>query len=268
MKPSIRPTSASFRYLAEIDHDRAKAVVLIAVPRPAHRLRFAYPRGEIISVLPPTYLWYRRVGEEMRAELAGLLGEDRYLALLQAPLKAMAARLGLASYGRNNISYVPGLGSYHQLVGFVTDTPPESPPAACREAEMSPACRDCRICRDACPTRAIGEDRFLLRAEKCLTLRNEEPGPWPEWLPPSVHHCLVGCLLCQQACPQNKGLLRYETIGETFAPDETELLLAGPAAERDPRWDGLKMKIAAMGLPAYAPVLGRNLRALAAVGSR
>ena len=259
---------APFRYLADIGPARAKAVVLLAVPRPAHRLLFARPQGEIVGIVPPTYLWYRGVGEELRAELAGLLGESHYLTLLQAPLKAVATRLGLAAYGRNNLAYVPGFGSYHQLVGFVTDAPPDSCPAASREPEMSPACRDCRICRDACPTRAIGEDRFLLRAERCLTLQNEEPGPWPEWLPPITHHCLVGCLACQQACPQNRGLLRYETIGESFAPDETELILAGPAAETDPRWDGLKAKLAALGLPAYGPVLGRNLRALAAAGSR
>lgn len=255
---------ASFRYLADIDPAHAKAVVVLAVPRPAHRLRFARPEGAIVGLLPPTYLWYRRIGEELRAELAGLLGGSHYLMPLHAPLKAVAARLGLAAYGRNNLAYVPGLGSYHQLVGFVTDAPPDSRPAVSRNGEMSPACRDCRICRDACPTRAIEEDRFLLRAERCLTLHNEIPGAWPAWLPASIHHCLVGCLACQQACPQNKDLLRYETIQESFAPDETELTLTGSDAETDPRWEGLRAKLAALGLPAYGAVLGRNLRALAA----
>ena len=38
-----------------------------------------------------------------------------------APLKPLAVRLGLVRYGRNNVTYAPGMGSYIQLLGYLTD---------------------------------------------------------------------------------------------------------------------------------------------------
>ena len=38
-----------------------------------------------------------------------------------APIKTVAAMLGLVRYGRNNIAYADGIGSYLQLCGYITD---------------------------------------------------------------------------------------------------------------------------------------------------
>ena len=32
---------------------------------------------------------------------------------------------------------------------------------------------------------------------------NESLGPLPSWVEPGWHTCAVGCLRCQQACPEN-----------------------------------------------------------------
>jgi len=121
-----------------------------------------------------------------------------------------------------------------------------------------PACENCRVCLEACPTGAITEERFLLHAERCLTWHNEISGGWPDWLPADAHHCLVGCLKCQEVCPQNQGRLRYESLDVSFDASETDLILSGQC-END---EGIKAKLTEIGLAGYAPVLGRNLKAL------
>lgn len=41
------------------------------------------------------------------------------------PLKRLAVQSGLAEYGRNNITYIEGLGSNFSYLGFMTDVPSE-----------------------------------------------------------------------------------------------------------------------------------------------
>ncbi|NLG83067.1 MAG: hypothetical protein GX493_00345 [Firmicutes bacterium] len=260
----FRTHLSGFRYDAEDESFQGPGtmIILLAVPRPAHRISFRLGNGTLEAVLPPTYLFYRRLCEEIRAELVALLGEGIRLAVLDAPFKALAVRLGLAAYGRNNLAYVPGMGSYHQLVGFLVEGM-EFSASESRPAHLLPACRTCQACRRACPTGAIGSDRLLLHAERCLTFINEEPGPWPEWVPKTAHRCLVGCLACQEACPENRGLLVFNELEEGFSPEETQRLLRGPGqVEGDSLWAAVKQKLAAMGLPGYEEILGRNLAVL------
>jgi epoxyqueuosine reductase len=246
--------------LAPGSHPQARSVVMIAKPRAAHLVRFdlrAGGGGMLEAILPPTYHRYRTVFEEVRQDLAlyGLPGA--HLEPLQGPHKAVAARLGLVRYGKNNVTYVPGTGSYHQLCGYVTDAvlAPGAPPAG---SELLPDCRDCRKCLEACPTRAIREEPMLLRAERCLTQANENPGPWPEWVPGRAHHCLVGCLICQRVCPANPKLA-FEDTGIAFSAAETESLLDGSSRPQA----GLLGKLEPLVADYLWGVLGRNLAALA-----
>jgi len=262
-----RQLAPRYRPRASAKPPRTGTMVMVAVPRPAHRLVFPLPGGVLETVVPPSYLQTVEVHERVRRDLMrNCLEEGRRLVTLRAPLKAVAARLGLVAYGRNNITYVPGLGSYFQLVGLLTDAHwgPMPTPMPARPAMLSD-CRDCDACRRACPTGAVSGDRFLLRAERCLTLYTEIPDPWPEWLDTKHHHCLVGCMTCQEVCPHNRGRLRWETVQAPFTAAETRDLLDGgdgdngaagrmTPAEVGARW-------VAVGL-SYEDVLGRNLRLL------
>ncbi|MGE5552526.1 MAG: 4Fe-4S double cluster binding domain-containing protein [Betaproteobacteria bacterium] len=260
----FREVMTSFTYQNELDWAWVRTVGVIVVPRPAHLLTFVLRGQPVEVVLPPTYLHYRRTTKETIAALNDEVakGESHFVPL-PAPLKALAARLGLVWYGKNNITYTARTGSYHQLVGFASDLdlgPPAQPSPAVPAA--LPRCASCSACQQACPTNAIGADRFLLRAERCLTFLNESGDPWPSWLPPTAHNCLLGCLACQRACPQNAGRLRLERIASEFSADETAALLAGQE-ERDGRvWERLTEKLTSLGLEGYASLLGRNLRAL------
>jgi epoxyqueuosine reductase len=123
-------------------------------------------------------------------------------------------------------------------------------------------CRGCDLCQIACPTGAIAADRFLLHAEKCLTYHNEMPAdtPFPAWIKPEWHNCLIGCIRCQAACPENKPFLNV--IGETaeFSEEETQLLLKGTPLDQIPPETLTKMQL--LSLTDYISELPRNLAVL------
>ncbi len=97
------------------------SVVVVVKPRPAHSVLFELAGERHETLLPPTYFRYQNIFEEVRKDLSerGLPGAQ--VETLRAPLKQVASRLGLVSYGRNNVTYAPGLGSYFQLLGYLTD---------------------------------------------------------------------------------------------------------------------------------------------------
>ncbi len=252
------------------DRDAAGSLsrlLVLAVPRPVHKIGFELEEGRRLEALmPPTYVNYSRLpGSVRELLLAEVFPAATRLEPLSVPLKTLAARLGLVQYGLNNVTYVPNLGSYFQLVGYLTDAelplPPDWQPA---EPQLMPECPDCQLCGRACPTGAIHADRVLLHAETCLTLFSENAGECPRHMLPSGYQCLVGCLECQQTCPQNAGLLRVEPSGVVFDRKETSALLSGqPLAS--PVSEAIRAKMESLALAHYMPVLARNLANLVAI---
>jgi epoxyqueuosine reductase len=239
-----------------------KAVIVVAVPRPAHRLTFELETGPFEVTLPPTYVRYSALFKEVRDDITSKIPELRgHLEVLVAPLKSVACRLGLVTYGRNNLTYIPDWGSYFQLVGYITD---EDIGIAddwrSKPLRLMPECENCGICCSVCPTGAINDERILLHAELCTTLFSEQPGDLNHGL---SFDCLFGCLECQQICPANSGLLRIESAGVTFDRRETEAILSGYGARACDNTESVPRKIAALGLTEEA-LIGRNLAHLIA----
>ncbi len=111
-----------FSYLEGCPLKNPQSILIIAIPRPAHILSFSLDSKTIETILPPTYVRYRNIFSEVRDDLGeAVSGNNCHIEILSAPLKALANQLGLLSYGRNNIGYIYGLGSYFQLVGLVSD---------------------------------------------------------------------------------------------------------------------------------------------------
>ena len=129
-----------------------------------------------------------------------------------------------------------------------------------QDAEVMPECGKCEACVRACPTKCIDRERFLIHADKCITRYNENEGDFPEWFDRSWHNSIVGCMRCQQACPQNRGLLGKTDREVAFAAEETEMILEGKPLESLP--PALRQKIEGLDMIEYYGVLGRNLEVL------
>jgi len=206
----------------------ARSLIVVAVPDPQIRFTFTWNGKRIPLIVPPTYLHWQRTDQRAEDALVEILEPVSYrVAKATLPKKLLAVRSGLAAYGKNNITYVPGLGSFHRLVVFYSDLPCKQDDW--REPKMMERCEKCVACLRHCPTGAITSERFLLRAERCITFHNEQPNdvPFPAWFDASWHNCLVGCFHCQSICPENRDFLAWVGDGAEFSSEETTLLAEG-----------------------------------------
>jgi epoxyqueuosine reductase len=178
----------------------ARSVIVLAAPygsapphehEPGRIARYAQSR-DYHSIL------YTRVRNITR-----LLRNEGYLARASVdtlPIleRAWAVRAGLGFIGKNCLLIIPGLGSYVLLAVVVTTA--ELPP----DAPMRERCGQCRLCLDACPTRAFAAPR-VLDARKCIAyLTIEHEGPIEPELRPQIGDWLFGCDACQEVCPFNR----------------------------------------------------------------
>ena len=234
----------------------AHSIIIVAVPVPQMRVYFRWQGQRVPVVAPPTYVSYTPRTEGVQAVLAEWLGKEGYrLAKPRLPLKTLAVRSGLAEYGRNNICYVPGMGSFLQLVGAFSDMSCDDDPW--REPKAFDRCDACVACLRQCPTGAITGDRFLLRAERCLTYHNEAAADFPGWIDPSWHHCLIGCLRCQTACPENKAVLEWFEDRAEFSEQETNLMIRRTPLDRLPA--AMAAKLQSLEINEDYRLLCRNL---------
>jgi epoxyqueuosine reductase len=249
---------AWFTFQIPEDLPKAQSLIVVSVPRPQTRAIFIWNGQRRPLILPPTYTAYDDIAKQVENLLAEILGEKGYKSTGTAlPIKLLAARSGLGQYGRNNICYVSGLGSFLQLVAVYSDMPCEED--SWQEATMMKSCEECELCRRACPTGAIPSDRFLLRAERCIPYHNEKKGDvqFPKWMDASWHNCIVGCMRCQRVCPKNKEVIQWTGEEEEFSEEETTLLLEGVPHDKLPATTLRKLEH--LSLVDYLDSLPRNL---------
>jgi epoxyqueuosine reductase len=252
---------SSFAFAPPDELRDAQSMIIVAVPQPQGSVTFDWHGESIELIVPPTYLHGSDTDQRVGTLLAGLLEPAGYrLERAVLPEKLLAVCSGLAAYGRNNVSYVSGMGSFHRLVPFYSDTP--CPEDGWQEPAMVDRCQTCSACVRHCPTGAITTERFLLRAERCITFRNEKPGdvPFPAWLDPAWHNCLVGCLHCQKICPENKAVRDWVEEGPRFSQQETDLLLQGVPLDQLPAETAAKLEQSDM--VGMLDCIPRNLGAL------
>lgn len=238
-----------------------KSVIILAVGNKPHiNLTFKWKGRMISTCLPGAYRKYMRSRDEVHEDIGKVLAKDGYhWARASLPLKTLAVRSGLARYGRNNISYVEGLGNFHALMAFYSDMPCSEDPW--QEPRMLDLCERCHGCECACPTGAIAGDRFLIHAERCVTFYNEKDldVDFPDWFKPEWHTCLAGCIQCQKGCPVNKPVSHY-IEGDSFDEAETALFLKGAPVDEMPA--PTREKLERNDLLNVLDVLPRNLKVL------
>jgi epoxyqueuosine reductase len=196
------------------------------------------PRGKIAR-----YAWgrdYHRVLEKKLRRLCSFLEElapgTRSRPLVDyGPLaeRAYAERAGLGWFGKNTNLLVPGVGSWVLLAEVVTtaELEPDTP--------LLKSCGACRRCIDACPTKALSPDGYLLDNERCISYQTiENRGPIPRELRPLIGDWLFGCDICQEVCPvgrrsQTAPLAELDTAcSEVMVPALIPLLALGKAEFR------------------------------------
>ena len=237
----------------------ANTIIVVAMPQPITRIWFTWQGTAYPADIPPDY--FAKAEHQSRAEetLEDVLETAGYrIARAHLALKILAVRSGLARYGRNNITYIPGMGSLYSLVAFYTDY-------SCNEDDWQESramvdCENCSLCRENCPTGSIPVDRFLIHAENCLGFLNETEPDFPYWVQhqPDWHNALVGCMRCQFVCPVNKPYLNKIVVGPSFSEEETGLILNKIPLENLSPETRRKLKIS----DGVYPLLARNLSAL------
>ncbi len=247
----------SFEFHLPDELPTARSIIVLAIPQPSVRVTFLWKGRITHSFVPPVY--DASVNAYARDILTRTLEPDGYrVAKSVIPLKLLAVRSGLAAYGKNNITYVQGMGSFHRLAAFYTDLPPGED--VWMDHRLLERCNRCSACVAGCPTKAIDPQRFLLHAERCLTFLNEHEGDFPSWVDPSWHQCPVGCMLCQNTCPENRHVSNWIEKGPTFSEEETRLLLEGTPRSQLPELTVEKLE--QVWLMEYINLLPRNLQAL------
>ncbi len=251
------------KYLTYFEFDittslpRACSIIITAAPQPQRKITFHLNGHTYLVIIPPTY--YADTDNQIRNMLQDILNSNDYQLYPAAlPLKLLAVYSGMAKYGKNNIAYVEGLGSFVRLKAFLSDM--STGRSDSLEPRVMKECDRCKACLNECPTRAIVPDRFLIHAERCITFLNEGREEFPGWVDSAWHNSLIGCMKCQLVCPVNKRFIKWVEEGEDFNEAETQLILNGVPLDRVPPETAHKLNRCYM--LEYLDVLPRNLRAL------
>ncbi|MFC1725159.1 4Fe-4S double cluster binding domain-containing protein [candidate division KSB1 bacterium] len=209
----------------------AASVIVTAAQQTKINVKFKLSGKTHPVIIPPIYSL--DTDEKAFNIISQVLNDYGYkTAKAVLPEKLLAVRSGLAEYGKNNITYINGWGSFFRIRAFYSDLPCNNDDL--QEFKMMDRCEKCSACIKKCPTNAILTDRFLVKAEQCLTYFNEGQEKFPEWLDPLAHNCLIGCMVCQEVCPLNRDNINKTTGGFEFSETETKLILNGTAKDRLP----------------------------------
>lgn len=262
---------SSFTYLQNCTLDRPRSVLVVAVPSPAYSLSFDLGVCVRKLIIPPTYVRFRPIIAAVCAGLnAAVDPRIPHFEPLNAPMKSLGAVLGLVRYGRNNIAYAPPHGSYVQLAGLVSDLDLADEDAAPppREWPILEACRTCDRCAAACTRGAIVPVRFLLYAERCVVIATETEGVLEHGMAHPSPACAIGCLRCQQVCPENAGRLAVRESGAAFTAEETAFILRHGALPAHPLAESIRAKFDPLGMTEPPELFVRNAKFLLSRASK
>ncbi|MDY0210880.1 MAG: DUF1730 domain-containing protein [Acholeplasma sp.] len=107
-----------------------------------------------------------------------------------------AVLAGIGFFGKNQLIINDTFGSYLFLGMVFVDLKID------REfiLEVIDDCKDCRICLDACPTKAISETGY--EVSKCISHYNQTKRLLSDF-EMDKNYALFGCDICQMVCPKN-----------------------------------------------------------------
>jgi epoxyqueuosine reductase len=236
-----------------------RSLIIIATPSPQVEVELCHDGTTHCLIIPPHYSDRIKVTGNIKNITSQIFDSNGYRTFsLVLPKKLLAVRSGLAKYGKNNISYVSGMGSYHRLTTFASDLPCDED--SWQNLQLLERCSKCKACQNNCPTAAISADHFLIKAERCITYANEQLEPFPKWIDSRSHNSIIGCMRCQSVCPENKKYKSSLINKDKFSEAETGLILKGFPFEELP--EKLQLKLNKLSLKRYYKHLSRNIKVL------
>jgi len=234
----------------------ANSILLIAIPHPFYaHVEFTY-HSKKYCTSSPVMSDFESTDKTLGTALRS--GNYHKTPAWNLPLKRLAVHSGFATYGKNNICYIDGMGSSFSFSAYFTDLLCDD--EYWTDVTTAPMCAECYNCLNDCPTGAIQTSRFLIDNERCLSYLNERAEPFPEWLPKKVHHCVYDCLKCQISCPMNKGHVKHFVGPVQFTESETNDLLSGIPFEDYS--DSFKKKARYLGFDQWLEGIARNIAVL------
>ncbi|MCG8571163.1 MAG: hypothetical protein MJB14_13600 [Spirochaetes bacterium] len=249
----------AFEFKKVKENPQIRSIVLSGTPSPLSKIEFDYQGIKKQLLVPPIYSDREMITARIKKITKQIFDTNGYHTFSTIlPKKLIAVYTGMALYGRNNIIYVKGLGSFLRLTIFATDLP--SDPIQLKDSQLMDRCQKCQSCIKLCPTQAIDKNRILLHAEKCLTFFNEGRGLFPDWIYPQFHNSLVGCIICQKYCPANKDQNKEGILKTSFTKKETDLIMTNEPFDQLPQ--ELQKKIHDLSIHIYYDRLPRNIQAL------
>jgi epoxyqueuosine reductase len=151
----------------------------------------------------PRYTWrnayaelrdkLEKLGERIGGAHRVLVDENQHVD------REAAARAGVGFYGKNTMIITRRHGSWVVLGTLVTDAEIEATP------RLELDCGECRLCIDACPTRALDEPG-VLDSTRCLSYWTQSRHDLPEHYREKLGNQVYGCDICQDVCPWNRGI--------------------------------------------------------------
>jgi epoxyqueuosine reductase len=208
------------------DFPEARSLIVLAVFTRGMTAGFHWKGTRREIFIPPQYVDDGITWEELEKTVRADILQNSGARLEKATgihLKLAAVRSGLGRYGRNNLCYVEGMGSWLTLYAFFTDF--RFGKESWGPLQLLEACRRCRMCYGLCPTGCITRENFVIDAGRCITLFNEVAGDFPSWIQPRMHNSLMGCLKCQKPCPENVRISAAFGILEDVTEEETRKIL-------------------------------------------
>lgn len=129
------------------------------------------------------------------------------------PVRELALRSGVGISCRNGLTAFDGYGTRVAVQTLAVCLPDGECAATSPQKGASRTCPGCGRCEAVCPTHAISSDGYVFT--KCARAYMGKE-PMPNWAMDAMTS-LLGCELCQFACPLNAGIAPLSEVPEAFA---------------------------------------------------
>lgn len=160
----------------------------------------------------------KRVADEIKKE-----GYEAY-SNAHIAIKPYLLKMGVGETGRNSLVSVDGLGTRFHAQIILTDMPIDTDEVH-KTRFVLDLCADCAACVRACPAGAILEGGKI-DIDRCLRAR-DDGDIVPENLRALYKNRILGCDVCQDVCPRNKGQIFTKPDDEFLKNTTLENLLDG-----------------------------------------